>query len=57
MQAYIIDFDKAKKITVTPRQRQQNLARLERSLIKLCGEQSIVFMEQISNYYQLIENN
>ena len=57
MQAYIIDFDKAKKITVTPRQRQQNLARLERSLIKLCGEQSIVFMEQISKYYQLIENN
>lgn len=56
LKAYIIDFDKAVKTALSPRLRQQNLDRLGRSLKKLCGEQSIVFMEQISKYYQLIEN-
>lgn len=57
IEAYLIDFDKAKNTKIDKRLRQQNLDRLQRSLEKLCGEQSIVFMEQISNYYHLIENN
>ncbi|MDO5666361.1 MAG: 3-deoxy-D-manno-octulosonic acid kinase [Alcaligenaceae bacterium] len=57
IEAYLIDFDKAQNTTVDERLRQQNLERLKRSLEKLCGEQSIVFMEQISENYHLFENN
>lgn len=53
LEVYLIDFDRAKRQTLTQQQRQQNLDRLQRSLIKCCGEQSIVFMEQISRNYQL----
>ncbi len=52
--AYLIDFDKAQKIKLSDSQRQQNLARLQRSLLKVCGEQSIVFMEQLSQFYYKI---
>lgn len=53
--AYLIDFDKAKKIKLDHRLRQQNLDRLARSLKKVCGEQSIVFMEQILQNYHHFE--
>lgn len=55
VEAYLIDFDKAQKIKLSDRLRQQNLARLQRSLLKVCGQQSIVFMEQISYYYYKFE--
>lgn len=54
VEVYLIDFDKAQKIQLSDSQRQQNLARLQRSLLKVCGEQSIVFMEQLSHYYYKI---
>mgnify|MGYP000905590625 CR=1 FL=1 len=54
IEVYLIDFDKAQKLKLSDNQRQQNLARLQRSLLKVCGEQSIVFMEQLSHYYYKI---
>ena len=53
--AYLIDFDKAQKTKLSNRLRQQNLERLERSLTKLCGQRSIVFMGQILQHYYLFE--
>ena len=55
IEAYIIDFDKAQKLTLSDTLRQKNLNRLQRSLLKVCGQQSIVFMEQISHYYHQFE--
>ncbi|CAM5186032.1 3-deoxy-D-manno-octulosonic acid kinase [Oligella ureolytica] len=55
IEAYLIDFDKAQKTKLSDVLRQQNLTRLQRSLLKVCGQQSIVFMEQISHYYHQFE--
>ena len=53
--AYLIDFDKAKKTPLNAKLRQQNLDRLQRSLVKVCGQQAIVFMAQIEEYYYKFE--
>ena len=56
IEAYLIDFDKAERTKLSSNLRQQNLNRLKRSLKKVCGEQSIVFMEQIAEDYALFED-
>jgi len=49
---WLIDFDRARRCTLTPTRRQANLKRLRRSLIKVAGEKGAVFWEKVNQFYQ-----
>lgn len=50
---YLIDFDKAKIVDVVDsKQRQNNLLRLRRSLIKVRGNEGLLWYEQVAQAYQ-----
>lgn len=52
-QIHLIDFDKAKILSVVnSKQRQSNLLRLRRSLIKVRGEVGLQWFQQFSQAYQ-----
>lgn len=48
---WLIDFDRAKHVPMTPRRRQQNLWRLRRSLIKVAGQAGQDFWQQVNQIY------
>lgn len=56
-QIHLIDFDKAQLLpVVTPKQRQNNLRRLQRSLIKVAGEAGRQWFEQLHCAYSAISS-
>lgn len=50
-QAWLIDFDKGRRITMTPHHRQANLLRLQRSLIKIAGHQGKLWWDRFNHSY------
>ena len=56
-QIHLIDFDKAQLLpVVTPKQRQNNLQRLQRSLIKVQGEAGRQWFEQFHSAYRALSS-
>lgn len=51
MNAWLIDFDRAKRLVMTPRLIQQNLLRLRRSLVKLHGQAGEQWWQKFSLIY------
>lgn len=50
-QVWIIDFDRARRITLSSKQRQNNLYRLRRSLIKVHGERGLAWWLELNRAY------
>lgn len=50
-QAWIIDFDRARRVIMTKQRRQSNLYRLRRSLVKVQGEQGFAWWTKLSRAY------
>lgn len=53
-QIWIIDFDKGRKTALRTEQRQANLLRLRRSLIKVRGEEALPWWNRLNDAYQRI---
>jgi len=49
---WLIDFDRARRCTMTPARRENNLHRLRRSLVKVAGVEGAAFWEQVYRFYQ-----
>lgn len=52
--AWLIDFDRARRVPMTASRRQANLLRLRRSLIKVAGDDGLRFWTQLNQIYHSI---
>ncbi|MCQ9615626.1 3-deoxy-D-manno-octulosonic acid kinase [Paenalcaligenes niemegkensis] len=50
-QVWIIDFDRARRVEMSNKQRQNNLQRLCRSLVKVHGEQGLAWWSEMNRVY------
>jgi len=53
-QVWLIDFDRARRRTMSPALRQANLLRLRRSLLKVAGQNGVQFWSQVQQAYEQI---